>query len=176
MCDVVAIYIVNSWPNDFKDMDQGLKSLHVIPSQHSRSLPINTTPFLFGVAIVVIFPYHLLLWYEPSFTNPGACRKAAGSYNRLPHVLYVFSCDQAALWMAQSVRLSVCLWHLFHYVPIIVSSWNILELFITNDRSDVHAKGQDQRSKVKVTEVTTPLNRFRAVTPVWIHKWWWNDA
>ena len=21
---------------------------------------------------------------------------------------------------------SVCLWHLFHYVPIIVSSWNIL--------------------------------------------------
>ena len=37
-----------------------------------------------------------------------------------------FSCDQAALGMAQSVRPSVCLWHLFHYVPIIVSSWNFL--------------------------------------------------
>ena len=47
---------------------------------------------------------------------------------------------------------------------------------ITNDLSDVHAKGQGQRSKVKVTEVTTQLNRFRTVTPVWIHIWWWNDT
>ena len=47
---------------------------------------------------------------------------------------------------------------------------------ITNDKSDVHAKSQGQRSKVKVTEVTTQLNRFRTVTPVWIHIWWWNDA
>ena len=47
---------------------------------------------------------------------------------------------------------------------------------ITNDKSDVHAKGGGQRSKVKVTEVTTQLNRFRTVTPVWIHIWWWNDA
>ena len=37
---------------------------------------------------------------------------------------------------------------------------------ITSDKSDVHAKGQGQRSKVKVTEVTTQLNRFRTVTPV----------
>ena len=45
---------------------------------------------------------------------------------------------------------------------------------ITMVKSDVHAKGQGQRSKVKVTEVTTQLNRFRTVTPVWIHIWWWN--
>ena len=45
---------------------------------------------------------------------------------------------------------------------------------ITNDRRDVHAKGQGQRSKV--TEVTTQLNRFRTVTQVWIHIWWWNYA
>ena len=37
---------------------------------------------------------------------------------------------------------------------------------ITNDKSEVHAKGQGQRSKVKVTEVTTQLNHFRTVTPV----------
>ena len=74
-----------------------------------------------------------------------------------------------------SVRLSVCLSHLFDYVPIIVSSWNFQELLpITNDQSKVHAKVQGQRSKV--TEVTTQLNRFRTVTPVWIHIWWWNDA
>ena len=47
---------------------------------------------------------------------------------------------------------------------------------ITNDQSKVHANGQGQRSKVKVTEVTTQLNRFRTVTPVRIHIWWWNDA
>ena len=40
----------------------------------------------------------------------------------------------------------------------------------------MHAKGQGQRSKVKVTEVITQLNSFRTVTPVWIHIWWWNDA
>ena len=49
---------------------------------------------------------------------------------------------------------------------------------ITNDRSDVHEKCQDQRSKVKVTEVNTQLSRFRTVhvAPVWIHIWWWNEA
>ena len=74
-----------------------------------------------------------------------------------------------------SVCPSVCLSHLFDYVPIIVSSWNFQELLPVT-KVNVHAKGQGQRSKVKVTEVTTQLNRFRTVTPVWIHMWWWNDA
>ena len=42
---------------------------------------------------------------------------------------------------------------------------------ITNDRSDVHAKGQGQKWKVKVTKVKTQLSPFRTVTPVWIHKY-----
>ena len=98
---------------------------------------------------------------------------------------HVFSCDQAALWMVQSVRRpsvrpsvcpSVCLsvtpfWLCFHH-PIIMKFSGV----ITSDKSDVHAKGQGQRSKVKVTEVTTQLNRFRTVTPVWIHIWWWDNA
>ena len=96
----------------------------------------------------------------------------------------IFSCDQAALWMVQSVRPSVCpsfrlsvrlsvtpFWLCSHHRIIMKFSG-----VITSDKSDVHAKGQGQRSKVKVTEVTTQLNRFRTVTPVWIHIWWWNDA
>ena len=88
----------------------------------------------------------------------------------------IFSCDQAALWMVFSFRLSVCLsvtpfWLCSHHRIIMKFSG-----VITNDRSDVHAKGQGQRSKVKVTEVMTPFNRFRTVTPVWIHKWLRNDA
>ena len=37
---------------------------------------------------------------------------------------------------------------------------------ITNDRSDIHANGQGQRSKVKVTEVKIQFRHFRTVTPV----------
>ena len=93
---------------------------------------------------------------------------------------YIFSCDQAALQMVFSVRLSVCLsvrlsvtpfWLCYHHRIIMKFSG-----VITSDQRKVHAKGQGQRSKVKVTEVTTQLNRFRTVTPVWIHIWWWNDA
>ena len=71
-----------------------------------------------------------------------------------------------------SVRLSVTPFWLCSHHRIIMKFSGV----ITNDKSDVHAKGQGQRSKVKVTEVTTQLNRFRTVTPVWIHIWWWNDA
>ena len=68
-----------------------------------------------------------------------------------------------------SVRLS----HLFDFVPIIVSSWKFQELLpMTRLRSmqKVKARGQRPRSQ------RTQSNRFRTVTPVWIHIWWWNDA
>ena len=86
-------------------------------------------------------------------------------------ILLIFSCDQAALWMVQSVCLSVTPFSLCSHHRIIMKFSGV----ITNDKSDVHAKGQGQMSKVKVTEVTNQLNRFRTVTPVWIHIWW-NDA
>ena len=71
-----------------------------------------------------------------------------------------------------SVRLSVCpsvtpFWLCSHYRIIMKFSGDI-----TRDQGKVHAKGQGQRSKVKVTEVTTQFNRFRTV----IHIWWWNDT
>ena len=94
--------------------------------------------------------------------------------------LSFFSCDQAALQMVFSVRLSVCPSVRLSVTPFwLCSHHRIIMKFsgvITSDRSDVHAKGHGQRSKVKVTEVTTQLYRFRTVTPVWIHIWWWNDA
>ena len=79
-----------------------------------------------------------------------------------------------------SVRPPVCL----SVCPSVTPFWlcshhRIIMKFsevITKDQGKVHAKGQGQRSKVKVTEVTTQLNRFRTVTPVWIHIWWWNDT
>ena len=92
----------------------------------------------------------------------------------------IFSCYQAALQMVFSVRLSVCPSVCLTVTPFWLCSHNrIIMKFsgvITNDQRKVHAKGKGQRSKVKVTEVTTQLNRFRTVTSVWIHIWWWNDA
>ena len=95
------------------------------------------------------------------------------SWDNIKESYMVFSCDQAALQMVFSVCPSVCLsvtpfWLCSHHRIIMKFSG-----IITNDQSKVHAKGQGQRSKVKVT---TQLNRFRTVTPVWIHIWWWNDA
>ena len=81
--------------------------------------------------------------------------------------------------MVFSVRLSVCLSVCLSVTPFwLCSHHRIIMKFsgvITTDQGNVHAKGQGQRSKVKVTEVTTQLSRFRTVTPVWIHIWWWND-
>ena len=95
-----------------------------------------------------------------------------------------FSCDQAAIWLVQSVclsvRLSVCLSVCLSVTPFSPCSHHrIIMKFsgvITMVKSDVHAKGQGQRSKVKVTEVNTQLSRFRTLTPVWIHIWQWNHA
>ena len=75
-----------------------------------------------------------------------------------------------------SVRLSVCL----SVTPFSPCSHHCIIMkfsgAITMVKSDVHAKGQGQRSKVKVTEVNTQLSRFRTLTPVWIHIWQWNHA
>ena len=91
-------------------------------------------------------------------------------------ISFLAATKQLYEWFSPSVRLSVRLsvtpfWLCSHHRIIMKFSG-----VITSDRSDVHAKGQGQRSKVKVTEVTTQLYRFRTVTPVWIHIWWWNDA
>ena len=95
-----------------------------------------------------------------------------------------FSCDQAALRTLLSVRpsarlsvcpsvcLSVTHFSLCYSHRIIVKFSGV----ITIDNSNVHAKYQGQRSKVKVTEVMIPYSRSRTVTQVWIHIWQWNDA
>ena len=97
-----------------------------------------------------------------------------------PSVLFLAATKQLYKWYFPSVRLSVRLSVCLSVTPFwLCSHHRIIMKFsgvITNDQRKVHAKGQGQRSKVKVTVVTTQLNRFRTVTPVWIHIWWWNDT
>ena len=91
----------------------------------------------------------------------------------------IFSCDQAALWMVQSVRLSVCLsvrLSVCHTFLTMFPSSDHHEIFRSYYQWQKWRPCKRPRSEVKVTEVNTQLNRFRTVTPVWIHIWWWNDA
>ena len=65
--------------------------------------------------------------------------------NGIPRkTVMVFSCDQTVLWMVQSINPSVC--HTFLNVFLALC---LMKLIII-DKSDVHAKGQGQMSKVKV--------------------------
>ena len=95
-------------------------------------------------------------------------------------VWFLAATKQLYEWYFLSVCLSVCLSVRLSVTPFwLCSHHRIIMKFsgvITTDQGNVHAKGQGQRSKVKVTEVTTQLRRFRTVTPVWINIWWWNDA
>ena len=114
----------------------------------------------------------------------------SGNYRLYPahsvhyHCLFLAATKQLYKWYFPSVCPSVCLSVCPSVRPSVTPFWlcshhRIIMKFsgvITNDKSKVHAKGQGQRSKVKVTEVTTQLNRFRTVTPVWILIWWCNDA
>ena len=95
-------------------------------------------------------------------------------------VQFLAATKQLYEWYFLSVCPSVCLSVCLSVTPFwLCSHHRIIMKFsevITKDQGNVHAKVQGQRSKVKVTEVTTQLNRFRTVTPVWIHIWWWNDT
>ena len=89
-------------------------------------------------------------------------------------MLFLAATKQLYEWYFLSICPSVRLSHLFDYVPIIVSSWNFQELshwtrVRSCKRSRSEVKGQGHRGH-------DPNFRFRTVTPVWIHIWWWNDT
>ena len=91
-------------------------------------------------------------------------------------LLFLAATKQLYEWSFPSVCPSVCL-SVTPFSPC--SHHRIIMKFsgvITMVRSDVHAKGQGQRSKVKVTEVNTQLSGFRTLTPVWIQIWQWNHT
>ena len=95
------------------------------------------------------------------------------------HVEFL-SCDQATLWTVLSIRLSIRLSLCHTFTMFLSSCYHEISKVITIDKSDDHADGQDQSSKVKVTEVKTNCVPiwvwFHTITPVLIHGWLQNDV
>ena len=135
--------------------------------------------------IVDFYPNWAFPDCNSSLNSPMAmkwCTKLEVAWKRCP---FVFSCDQAALWMVQSVcpsvRPSVCLsvrpsvCHTFltmfpsSYHHEIFRSYYQWQKWRPCKRSRSEVKGQGHRGH-------DPNFRFRTVTPVWIHIWWWNDT
>ena len=122
---------------------------------------------------------------QASFTNAGttSCLLWTSGGSEQPAnyaICFLAATKQLYEWFSPSVRPSVrpsvCpsvtpFWLCFHHHIIMKFSE-----VVTNDKSDIRAKGQGQRSKVKVTEVNSQLRRFRTVTPVWIQISLWNEA
>ena len=84
---------------------------------------------------------------------------------------------QLASWQlrSNSPKTSVCPSVCHTFLTIFPSSYHH-EIFRSYYQWQKWRPCKRSRSKVKVTEVTTQLNRFRTVTQVWIHTWWWDDA
>ena len=105
-----------------------------------------------ALKIVEFDPYWAFPDCNSSLNSPMAKKWYTKIEIALKRSPIVFSCDQAALWMVQSVRpsvrLSVRLSHLFDYVPIILSSWNFQELLpVTKVTSMQKVKVRGQRSR-----------------------------
>ena len=76
-----------------------------------------------------------------------------------------FCCDQAALWTIRSVRPPVTPVPLCSLDRIIMQFSGVIII----DKSDAHAKGQCQGSKIKVAELKISFPKFgrsRTITPV----------
>ena len=105
----------------------------------------------------------------PGYACPDICFLAATKQ------LYKWYFPSVCLSVRLSVRPSVRLSHLFHRVPIILSSWNFQELLPWSkvmSMQKVKVRGQRSRSQ----RSTPNLVVSGLLTPVWIHIWQWNHA
>ena len=148
-------FIVSHWGGSFAQ-DDFLVSYRMQPISYISD---KCARWLFAPEHSCCYNRLLKLWCEILLSGTGT-------------LLFLAATKQLYEWLSPSVRLSVTPFSLCSHHRIIVTFFGI----ITYDSSDVLAKGQGKRSKVKVTEVKTQFSRFLTVNPVWIHIWWWNDA
>ena len=155
----------------------GLSGYHWRPEKHrKKNMPHCVVNIILSDYLVVPAVGTVMTKFRTHKSLPWMIYSNHATMMQCCMLWSIFSCDQAALQMVfsvcPSVRLSLCPSHLFDYVPIIVSSWNFQELLLMTDVRSMQkfkVKGQGHRGH-------DPTFRFRTVTPVWIHIWWWNDT
>ena len=122
------------------------------------------------------FHYKYKTVIRPSYLyNVNSCTWKMTSLCSDPDILFLAATKQLYKWYFPSVRLSVRPSVCHTFFTMFPSSYHH-EIFRSYYQWQQWRPCRWSRSKVKVTEVTTQLNCFRTVTPVWIHIWWWNDA
>ena len=143
---------VKTMPGKRRNHYQGDKSA-------SWLLKSPTTPQLFSCSCVLHTYMHsyiqtyisgICMWV--SYHNHWFFSQGHNSNNRacfaIASIVFLAATKQLNDWFSPSVCLSVCLWHLFDYVPIIVSSWNFQKLLpMTNVTSMQKVKVRSQRSR-----------------------------
>ena len=84
---------------------------------------------------------------------------------------YIFSCNQAALWMVLSIYLSACPSISFTIFLSLYRHEILRSNYHWQNKNDVHAKGPGQRSRWhRSKQILLQFGNFWAITPVWIHK------
>ena len=118
---------------------------------------------------VIIYLYSIIILHHyPSLSAPiiiKTCYIACNTFLAATKQLYEWYFLSVCPSVRPSVRLSVCPSVCLSVCPSVTPFWlcshhRIIMKFsgvITLDQGKVHAKGQGQRSKVKVTEVTTQI-------------------
>ena len=98
-----------------------------------------------------------------------------GIWSLCGYFWHLVATKQLYKWFCLYVSMSVCLSHLFNYVPIIVSSCNfhkLLPMTIVMSMQKFKVRGQRSRSQRSKPQ----LSCLGTITPVWIHIWWGNDT
>ena len=161
-------------------LEVALKRCPIVFQGHPSNFKVTRLWKSLNLTQIVRFRTVIQVWNHQWLRNDAQSLK----WHRRGALLFLAATKQLYKWYFPSVRpcvrLSVCPSVRLSVTPFSPCSHHGIIMKFSGDitmvKSDVHAKGQGQRSKVKVTEVNTQLSRFRTLTPVWIHIWQWNHA
>ena len=154
------------WCSWLKSFLMEYKDLFMVHYQYCRmdTDDLMTKEEKASVTAILIYFSRYISASAPEVSGWGVLRCCPPSAMWAGPLIFLAATKQLCKWyfpsVCPSVRLSVTPFSPCSHHRIIMKFSGV----ITMVKSDVHAKGQGQRSNVKVTEVNTQLSRFRTLT------------